>query len=60
MNNTTRKHPRTLQEAFGPYTSHNLDPMPRGLQRESRDRFWQDLALVITTAIGLLVLFHVI
>ena len=60
MNNTTRQHPRTLQEAFGPYTSRDLHPMPKGLQRESRDRFWQDLALVVTTAIGLLVLFYVI
>ena len=24
MNNTTRKHPRTMQEAFGPYTSGTL------------------------------------
>ena len=24
MNNTTRKHPRTMQEAFGPYTSCTL------------------------------------
>jgi len=22
---TTRKHPRTLQEAFGPYTSNRID-----------------------------------
>lgn len=30
--NTTRKHPRTLQEAFGPYESGNIyeevEPMP--------------------------------
>lgn len=24
MSNTTRKHPRTLQEAFGPYTDSRL------------------------------------
>lgn len=24
MNPTTRKHPRTLQEAFGPYTSRSI------------------------------------
>jgi hypothetical protein len=33
MNNTTRKFPRTLDEAFGPYQRHGLveqyDPMPR-------------------------------
>jgi hypothetical protein len=31
MSNTTRKHPRTLNEAFGPYTSRDFDhqdPMP--------------------------------
>jgi hypothetical protein len=31
MNNNTRKYPRTLTEAFGPYTSRdfvNNDPMP--------------------------------
>lgn len=27
----TRRHPRTMAEAFGPYTSHDLQPM-----RESR------------------------
>jgi hypothetical protein len=28
--NTTRKHPRTLHEAFGPYTGRDFkdDPMP--------------------------------
>lgn len=24
----TRRHPRTLQEAFGPYTSQQVEPMP--------------------------------
>ena len=24
----TRKYPRTMQEAFGPYTSDQLEPMP--------------------------------
>ena len=31
MNNNTRKYPRTLTEAFGPYTSRDFvdyDPMP--------------------------------
>lgn len=23
----TRRYPRTLQEAFGPYTSHEIEPM---------------------------------
>lgn len=25
--NTTRRHPRTLQQAFGPYTSRDVEPM---------------------------------
>ena len=25
--NSTRRHPRTLQEAFGPYTSRDVLPM---------------------------------
>ena len=28
MNQTTKRHPRTMQQAFGPYTSHDLEPMP--------------------------------
>lgn len=28
MNNTTRKHPRTLQQAFGPYTSDQIETEP--------------------------------
>ena len=29
MNITTRRHPRTLQAAFGPYTSHQIaEPAP--------------------------------
>lgn len=34
MNNTTRRHPRTLNEAFGPYTSQHISerraPVPLG------------------------------
>lgn len=25
----TRRHPRTMAEAFGPYTSYDLHPMPQ-------------------------------
>lgn len=28
MNNTTRRYPRTMQEAFGPYTNRELSPKP--------------------------------
>lgn len=27
-NDTHRQYPRSLQEAFGPYTDSNLEPMP--------------------------------
>lgn len=26
--NTTRRHPRSMAEAFGPYTDNRLQPMP--------------------------------
>ena len=43
MNNNTRRHPRTLSEAFGPYTSSELHPM-----REPEHLPWTagDFALV--------------
>lgn len=49
----TRRYPRTLQEAFGPYTSNDLQPM-----REPRGRHMQDwllyiVALVALAAIGI-------
>ena len=28
MNNTTRQHPRTMQQAWGPYTNSLLYPLP--------------------------------
>ena len=31
MNNTTKRHPRTMEQAFGPYTSHYIqEPHPTG------------------------------
>ena len=38
----TRKYPRTMQEAFGPYTSNNLEPMPD-------DENVMDVALVLAS-----------
>jgi hypothetical protein len=29
----TRRYPRTLQEAFGPYTSTKIEPMPGQARR---------------------------
>lgn len=34
--NTTRRHPRTLQQAFGPYTSRELEPVPHKPSRAER------------------------
>ncbi len=34
--NTTRRHPRTLNEAFGPYTSQHVEPMPSKTSRAER------------------------
>lgn len=46
-----RRYPRTMTEAFGPYTSNELHPMP-----EPRARRAQDLALYICSALALAVL----
>ena len=46
----TRKHPRTLQEAFGPYTSNEIeeDPyVPFG---------WQEIIVVIASLLSFWVL----
>ena len=44
--NTTRKHPRTLQEAFGPYTDNNLID-----DNENRHRFYDLVIAVIAVAV---------
>lgn len=38
----TRKYPRTMAEAFGPYTSNQLEPMPE-------DDAVTDVALVLAS-----------
>lgn len=40
MNNTTRKYPRTLEEAFGPYTSRDFKPAPRKWDRDDVIILW--------------------
>lgn len=32
----TRRYPRTLQEAFGPYTDGHIEPMPAPRRPSSR------------------------
>ena len=39
----TRKYPRTMQEALGPYTSDQLEPMPEA------DDAVADVALVLAS-----------
>jgi hypothetical protein len=36
MSNTVRKYPRTMQAAFGPYTSNDLQPMPEPMHPHDR------------------------
>ncbi len=43
----TEKHPRTLQEAFGPYTSHHVAE-PEG------PTDWQDWVVIVASALTLL------
>ena len=47
--NTTRRHPRTLNEAFGPYTSNSLQPMP------DKGNPW-DVSTLAIAAIGVIAL----
>lgn len=51
----TRRYPRTMAEAFGPYTSNELQPM-----REPRGRHAQDWALYVVAVIGLAVVVGVV
>jgi len=48
-----QRFPRTLQEAFGPYASGPVHPMP-----EPRRRFWQDVALYVVALIAILAVIH--
>ena len=50
-----RKYPRTLQQAFGPYTDNTLHPMPR--QRETSSK---EIALYIVALILVLLFVNVV
>jgi hypothetical protein len=47
-----RRHPRTMREAFGPYTSHDLHPM-----RDDRDysAAWYAWMFAIATVAAVLI-----
>ena len=51
--NTTRMYPRNLQQAFGPYTSNDLQPMP-----EPRNRHRQDWCIYLLACIALAVILY--
>lgn len=56
MNPTTRKYPRTLAEAFGPYEGLSANPIAE--LSPTRDRyFWPDRALV---AVGIAAILAII
>jgi hypothetical protein len=45
----TRKYPRTMQEAFGPYTSHRIDDVERPFDH-------QDSIVMVACAIAVALL----
>lgn len=47
---TTKRHPRTLQEAFGPYTSDYIN------EEKESDWTWAAVSFVATLALLLIVL----
>ena len=55
---TTRRYPRTLQQAFGPYASRELAPMPsRHWLRDVPGEFWfmaACLCILATLVLGML------
>lgn len=52
MNNSTRRHPRTLQEAFGPYACGPIHPMP---ERDYGARWWLALAVLAVVTLSLVI-----
>jgi hypothetical protein len=55
---TTRRHPRTLAEAFGPYTSNQLAPMRQ--QALPTERVYGFLATVAAAVMAALLIVHLI
>ena len=52
----TRKHPRTMSEAFGPYTDHNLHP----LYDPEDDYILADRLMYAVGVLALAVVFYVV
>ena len=49
---TTRRHPRTMQQAWGPYTDRKLYPLPDH-SNPSGTRTERVLSVILAIAIGL-------
>lgn len=49
-----RRFPRTMQDAFGPYTDNRLHPMPEPKPKHDA----ADIALYIVAMIAVLVIVH--
>ncbi len=54
---TTRRHPRTLQEAFGPYASNDLQPMP-DKSTDLPAAWWIAIALIAMAALFLTAIYR--
>ncbi len=55
---TSRRHPRTLQEAFGPYCSSQVAPMRSPETRAERVAGWL-LAIAIGVSLGVLLVIEI-
>jgi hypothetical protein len=52
MNNTTKRYPRTLDEAFGPYQRHGLQEQYSHMPKE--DRIVVIASVIALAALGLM------
>lgn len=48
----TRRYPRTLQQAFGPYTDSKLHPMREPRTRHAQDWLLYAVAVVAVVVVG--------
>ena len=53
IDNNTRRYPRSLNEAFGPYTSSNIQPMQDPLEK----RNWGIWTVIVVTILACTLIF---